>query len=347
MHIPDYVSNNSNLSANAKVLYGYILANCEENVCIKDNTYFSALMNGVADRTIRNYLKELKTAGLIEQINYGRVKNAIFVLHDDSSSQKIDISSLSNILCSTLEKFFQDAEKAEQFMKILNPILSITDELNNLVLVSKEDKNIYNNSARVRERVDSSQQIASVSTNVNKFSNYETAGSAERVKEFNYNDRLSYTNVLFDEFFTTVPQSYMQGQLYNAGLEVVDNMIEAFNQAQTKRGFIFDARRYDKNRLLDAYFNITSQEFWRVVQNIAGNDEIKARSPYIMGAILQCGNKPSWKKTYELVKKGYPWDCHVPSSQPLQDIFFISQQRVEQERQRSQFEQEYRRKNTC
>lgn len=340
MQIPDYVVKNNKLSSNAKFLYGLILENSENEICIKDNNFFSSCFYGVTERTIRNYLTELKNEGLIAQINYQRIRNAIFILNKQDLEEVQKIKSLSDFdySLSELENIFRNSENIKENDNEITPILKLFKDIYNLVLVSKENKNyIYKESARACETT------FSTTNSVNKFSSYETAGSQERVREFDYKARCVYTNLLFKDFF----EYHSVGKFYDTALEIVDNMIEVFNQSQTEQGFVFDGIRYNSAKLLDVYMNITQDEFSSIVSSVSFKEDIKTRSPYIIGALFQAGRKLSWKKTNELVKRGCPWDSYVPTNKQYQDIFEVTQKRVLRDKEFNQFKQEFQRKNTC
>ena len=126
MNIPDKVVQNSKLGNSAKYLYGLILENLEDGICLKDNAFFSASLGGVTERTIRNYLSELKKEGLIASISYGKVKNAIFILdkNDIVESEKIKTSSdlIKNV--SLLEKFFSNSAAIKSSAAFLCAVFS-------------------------------------------------------------------------------------------------------------------------------------------------------------------------------------------------------------------------------
>ena len=339
MQIPDYVVKNNKLSDSAKVLYGLILENSQDEICIKDNTFFSIQLGNVAERTVRRYLTELKNEGLIAQMNYQRIRNAIFILNkqDLNDVQKIKSIADFEISLSNLDKFVQNIDNFNSNEELMNPILSLFKDLYNLVLVSKENKNYINKSARTRETT------FSKTNNVNKFSSYDNAGDNARVRTFDYKARNVYTNLLFKEFFSRL----QAGPHYDVGIEIVDNMIEAFNQSQTEQGFVFNGVTYNSDKLLDIYLNITQDEFSKIVFSVYRNDEIKARSPYIMGSVINVGKALNWKKSYELVRQGCPWDYYVPERKEFKDLLFSVQQRVERERENQQLLREYQKTNSC
>lgn len=327
LFIPDHVSK-LNISDSAKMMYGLILQSAEDGVCQKDDMYFSSQLNNVSNRTLERYKKELINANLIALINFKNIKKAIFVVNKDDLKNE-DYAN-QDILASVFDKFVKNQDKSVQNNTDNNPILNILVNLINLVLVSYKYKNInINKNTHARE-------TAFEDDNTNKFRTYQRAGTPTRVREFSGNDRRDYTNTLFKEYF----DYYDSGNFYNSALEVVDNMIEAYNEAETERGFIFDGKKYTKSLLNDIYLNITDSEFQSIVAQVTTKVDIKTRSPYIMGAIMQAGKKISWKKTDELVRKGFPWNVYTPESKLLSNIVFKAQQRIEREQRFLKYKKE-------
>ncbi len=340
MVIPDYIAKNSNLSVNAKFLYALILEHQENGVCIENNTFFACCIGkGVSERTIRNYIKELKDNGLIFIGRYKQVRNAIFVLNTQdyvqNESQKIDNLRDCLKIFPNLEKFFQNAENLDKNTPINTPDTNYTKGLYKaLVLVSKENKNnnILSKSARVREEIDNS----------TIFNSYERLKESERAPLYDDKSRAHYTNVLFREFFKWNPE----GRFHKAGLEIVDTIIEAIKQSNSLLGLKFDFVTYDKdNPFSDLVLNITENEFASIVNSITLRQDIKNRPSYIIGAIVQAGTTINWKKADELVRKGWPWSDWVPKDKNLLNIINATQERVEKEKQYLQFKQEFENKN--
>lgn len=339
MFIPERVEKNYNLSPNEKYLYGLILQNTEtDGICYCSNPYqfFAASFGrntGVSERTVRRYIKNLANERLIGFTNNLKVKNAIYVVHEEDL-QHSDIQNLKKNkavadIVSTIDKFVKNFDKTTQNESVDTPILNLILNLFNLVLVSKENKNILNNSAGAR--------VNSVSKNLNKFANYEQAGKPERVRHFDFESRKPYMQVLFKDFF----QYHPAGPTFDDGKVVIDTMLEAYNQSKTTRGFVFNHKTYHESDMLDLYFNITPEEFGSIVNNVTYKADIRARSCYIMGAILQAGSKVEWKKTSQLVSAGYPWDTFVPGQQPLKNIVFNTQQRLQREKEQQAVAKEF------
>ncbi len=329
MFIPESVEKNYNLSPNEKFLYGLILQSSDSTgICTETNSFFAANLGGnfgVSERTIRNYLKKLKDEALITVASFGKIKNAIFVVNrehlNELTAQKNKSITLDGKLEHILEKFFQQVENKGKETTSDNPILSLIYDLFNLVLVSKENKNILNNSAGAR--------VDSVNKNLNRFANYQEAGKPERVKKFDFESRKPYMQILFKDFF----EFWKGSTFYEDGKVVIDTMLEAYEQSKTQRGFVFNLKTYRPADLIDLYFNITPQEFKSIVNNVHFAEIEKSKSCYIMGAIIQAGSAVTWKKTMELVSAGYPWDSYVPGQKPLQDIVFGVQNLVKREQQ--------------
>ncbi len=335
MLIPDYIAKNSNLSINAKFLYALILEHQNNGVCIEDNTFFACCFGkGVSERTIRNYLKELKDNSLIFVGKFKQAKNAIFVLNStdyvQNEPQKIgDLSEkLKNV--QLLEKFFQNTEKECKNTALCTTNTDYTKGLCNKALVLVSNKNKNNNillNTRAREEID----------NPTIFSNYERLKESERAPLYDDKSRAHYTNMLFREFF----KWNTAGRFYNAGLEIVDTIIEAVKQSNSLLGFKFDFITYDKaNPFSDLVLNITENEFASIVNSVVLKKDIKNRPSYIIGAIVQAGTKIDWKKADELVRKGWPWTEWVPANKTLSNIIYTTQERVNKEKQYFKFKQE-------
>lgn len=337
MFIPESVEKNYNLSPNEKYLFGLILQNVDNNgICDKPNSFFASFFGnnfGVTERTIRNYLNKLKAECLISISDIGKLKKAIIVvnpvMYKKNTTEKNMENQVVAEIVSKLEKFFQNLENKPQNKQFSDPILSIIYDLFNLVLVSKENKNIYNNSACAR--------VNSVSNNLNTFANYESAGKPDRVPYFDFETRKPFTHVLFKDFF----EFQTSGQFFETGKEVVDVMLTAYEKSKTKEGFKFNHKTWHKNDMLDLFYNITSDEFASIVSNATLKEDIHARNCYIIGAVIHAGTKIDWKKTNKLVSQGYPWDCFVPGQKMLHEIVVKTQQRIQREKQNLQFAKEF------
>ncbi len=339
MVIPDYIVRNNNLSLNAKFLYALILENQNNGVCIENNTFFACRLDkGVTERTVRTYIKELKDNGIIFVGRYKQAKNAIFVINTQdyvqNTVQKITKVDEGQTNVQELEKIFHFAEINGQNTLNSTPNINYTKGLYTLVLVSKENKNnnYISKSARVREEID----------NYTIFSNYDRLKESERAPIYDDKSRAHYTNLLFREFF----KWNTSGKLHNAGIEIVDTIIEALKQSNSLLGFKYDMVTYDKNNpFSDLVLNLTENEFTSIASSIAFRDDINNRPAYIIGAIVQAGTKINWKKADELVRKGWPWSDWTPTDKTLSNVFFATQHRVEKEKQYLQFKQEFENKN--
>lgn len=339
MFIPESVESNQNLSPDEKYLYGLILNNVEtDGICYHVNPYqffatATGRLTGKSERTVRRYVKNLEKEGLIGFVSNSKIKNAIYVVnesdykHEDNNFLKSN--KVSTEIVAIIDKFVKECDKITEDSEDLNPILKLIYGICNLVLVSNENKNINNNSAGAR--------VHSVSNNLNKFANYEQAGKQDRVRYFDFETRKPYMQVLFGDFFAY----HSSGSLYEEGKVVVDTMLEAYEQSRTERGFIFNHKTYKAQDLLGLYLNITTEEFASIINNVANNKEIYAKSCYIMGAIIQAGERVNWKKTSHLVSRGYPWDTFVPGQNPLRDVVIKTQQRIEREKSYQEFAKEY------
>lgn len=337
MIIPNEVAINYNLSSNEKFLYGLILENTESDtyICCKTNAFFASHFGnfGVTERTIRNYICKLKKEGLIGMGNIGKIKNAIFIIHKDHFDLVQSLKNKNNKdfiqVDKILEKFFQHAEnipKDEEHNDSIINLLTYIVDLFNQVLVSNESKNYINNSASARVDVKN--------PTVNKFSDYETAGKPERARFFDYKVRSPYINVLYRDFFTC----NKTGRNYELGKEIIDNMIEAYEKSKTNEGFIFNHKKFKPDDLIDCYFNITNDEFTTIVNSLSCKKDIRNRSPYILGAIIQRGTHYNWKKTNILVKQGYPWNVWVPGyDKELSNIVFDVQKKIQREKDLNEF----------
>lgn len=344
MFIPERVEKNYNLSPNEKYLYGLILQNTEtDGICYSVNPYqFFATSfgrnTGVSERTVRRYIKNLANERLIGFTNNSKAKNAIYVVHEEdlkqSDVQNLKTNKVMEDIVSVFDKFVKNCDKTPQKESVNNPILSLIYDLFNLVLVSQENKNILNNNACARV---SNVGVNSASKNLNKFANYQEAGKPERVRNFDFESRKPYMQILFNDFF-----EFRKGSiLYEEGKMVIDTMLEAYEQSKTQRGFVFNLKTYRPSDLVDIYFNITPEEFDSIVRNVHCAEIIKSKSCYIMGAIIQAGSAVTWKKTMELVSAGYPWDTFVPGQKPLKDIVFSVQEMVKYEKQKQSVAKEF------
>lgn len=306
MNIPNSVQENNHLSINAKYLYGIMVDNIENGFCLKDNAFFASKL-GCSERSIYRFLKELEKEGLISFVPYGRLKNAIYinslaqevVEKEEKEEEKLEIIHFDAFSDKICDKFGKNFDNHVTNSKFDNNQTYILDDNNNLVLVSKENKNInINNSARACA-------CESIFSNKsNRFTNFDTLSSNERVRCFSQNERRQYTDVLFKDFF----KYYPSGKIFDVGIEIVDTMIEMLNQSSTERGLVFQLKHYTAKRLSDIYLNITNKEFINIVFNVCFKENIENRSAYIAGAILNAGRRISYSKTSELIRKGFPWD---------------------------------------
>ena len=338
MIIPDYIVKNSNLNMNSKFLYALILEHQENGVCIESKTFFACFFGkGVTIRTINNYLKELKDNNIIFIGPYKSVRNAIFILnsmdYSKNEPQKIEDCPIEINNAQNQENIFSLQENTASNGLISTPNTNYTKGLSTLVLVSnKNNKNIYIQSARVREEIDNS----------NIFDSYERLQNSIRAPVYDEKSRAHYTKWLFKDFFSW----HTSGKLYDVGIEIVDTMIEAVKKSNLLLGFKFDYITYNKNNpFSDLILNITESEFASIVDSVAFKEDIENRPAYIIGAIVQAGKKISWKKADELVRKGWPWSDWTPSGKYLSNTIFVTQQRIEKEKQYLHFKQEFENKN--
>ena len=101
-----------------------------------------------------------------------------------------------------------------------------------------------------------------------------------RVRERTAAERKEFlTN--FKEFF-----SYHQtGRFAEVGYEILDTLIEAYEQAQTSSGLTFKQKKYNAKTFYPV-FEISEKSFESIVTQLAFNSEIENRPAYILGAAI-------------------------------------------------------------
>ena len=166
-----------------------------------------------------------------------------------------------------LEEPNQNLEKPRETQENLeepNPNLNVNDNVN---VNSKLINNIYNNlnactGARVRER-----------------------------KDFERQPIIDY----FSSFF-----GLYRGKYYDAGLEIVDCILEALDVAHySSNGLVFKGKRYNSEEFVSIIAKITNEEFGRIVNQLVFNGVIESRHWYILGCLIKACNTPSEREDYE------------------------------------------------
>ena len=331
---------NNNLSSDAKVLYGLIMQYQEDGVCYETNEFFARFfINSKSEhasvRTIQNYKQELKKENLIVQFKKG-TKIGLWIVNSNDcvneEAEKIGAKTDCVKLCLDHENIFTPHENKQQKLEENAQNANYTKCFKHLVLVSKENKNYNNISARThthaREEVD----------NPSIFANYDSLHRCNKVPAHTESDRKPYT-LLFKSFF----EYYTQGPLHDAAIEIIDTMIEAVKGCNYKQGFRFNYIEYNKqNPVEDIILNLTEKEFAEIVATVGFKQDIENRAAYIFGAIVQCGRTLTWKKVDTLVRKGWPWSEWVPTqtNKKLANLVFNVQRSVEIEKRNLQLKQD-------
>ncbi len=166
-----------------------------------------------------------------------------------------------------LEEPNRNLEKPRETQENLeepNPNLNVNDNVN---VNSKLINNIYNNlnactGARVRER-----------------------------KDFERQPLLDY----FSSFF-----GLYHGKYYDAGLEIVDCILEALDVAHySSNGLVFKGKQYSFDDLLSVIAKVTDEEFGKIVNQLVFNEVIESRAWYTLGCVFKASKAPTTREVKE------------------------------------------------
>ena len=165
--------------------------------------------------------------------------------------------------CKSAEETQKTAEETQKTAEELNKEKKTKQNKKDSKLIN----NIYNNlnactGARVRER-----------------------------KDFERQPIIDY----FSSFF-----GLYRGKYYDAGLEIVDCILEALDVAHySSNGLVFKGKRYNSEEFVSIIAKITNEEFGRIVNQLVFNGVIESRHWYILGCLIKACNTPSEREDYE------------------------------------------------
>ncbi len=332
MTIPDYILQIQTLSSNEKLLYGLILTYQDNGLCEKGNEFFASKLN-VGVRSIQMYLNHMTKLGFIATKNYGKVKNAIFIInHNDWQSSATTIEdTVSKILNNqACEKYFAENEKNFAYNEntCANAVNFRENDryVSNSLVSNNKNINIKSACVRVRENVDNS----------TIFSSYEILSNTIQAPQHTQKERAPYL-YLFENV-------YKQNSYFKRFIdEIVDTVIEADNQSRLSTGLRFRCLKFDNNNpFSDVLLNITDEELQGILSNIVNKyDSLKNRPAYILSAIINAGSTITPKKIWKLVGKGSPWCIWTPRNQYLSQIVVSAQNYYEHEKQNLKLKADY------
>ena len=156
--------------------------------------------------------------------------------------------------CKSAEETQKTAEETQKTAEELNKEKKTKQNKKDSKLINK---NIYNNlnactGARVRER-----------------------------KDFERQPIIDYFSSFFDLY---------RGKYYDAGLEIVDCILEALEMAS--EGLTFKGQRYTVESLLNIIARIDSEQLGKIVNQLVFNGVIESRAWYILGCLIKAGSAP-------------------------------------------------------
>lgn len=134
---------------------------------------------------------------------------------------------------------------------------------------------------------------------INYFESYDITHACVRVSEKSQEERQPYLNY-YKEFFDWQFGDTIWRKL---GLEIIDTMIEAKEQAQTEEGLKFNQKRYLFINICQMFAKVDCDHFRSIITQLRFNEEIKNRPTYILGCIEKASCDTFNKTTQEEMKK--------------------------------------------
>lgn len=135
-----------------------------------------------------------------------------------------------------------------------------------------------------------------VSSKENIFNNYDACAHA-RVSEKSETERKPFKDLYSEVFEYGLTDNFLK-----PANEVIDTMIEAFNQATTPAGLKFNQKTYSASKLIDEFIGIDADSFRSIVTQLRFNEEIDNRALYILGCIVKA-SKPANNNSPDKVEK--------------------------------------------
>ena len=139
-------------------------------------------------------------------------------------------------------------------------------------------------------------------TKKNIFSDYARTHACERVPIKTQNERQPFID-FFDKYF----KYCFNEELKSSAYEVIDTILEAFYQANTKECLKYSQKVIDNKSFCKTLVNLDSDKFEDIVSQVTFNATIRNRPSYILSCILEAGNTPTSQnnsmKTKELLTK--------------------------------------------
>ncbi|MBQ8424437.1 MAG: hypothetical protein IJX17_08945 [Clostridia bacterium] len=134
---------------------------------------------------------------------------------------------------------------------------------------------------------------------INCFESYDITHTCARVPEKSQEERWPYLSY-YKEFFDWQFGDTIWRQL---GLEIVDTMVEAKQQAETEEGLKFNQKRYFLYDICQMFAKVDCDHFRSIITQLRFNDEIRNRPTYILGCLERASCDKFNKTTQEEMKK--------------------------------------------
>lgn len=173
----------------------------------------------------------------------------------------------------------------EPYDRINQPKNEDTTVLNEDTTVSDEGINKYNNIIN--------KQTSLVSLKENIFNNYNNTAC---VREKSPTEREP-----FKKFFKETFDYCFSDKFLKSSNEIIDIMIEAFNQSKTHNGLKFNQTIYNSDSILEVFAKIDSDKFNKIVNQITFNENIENRAVYILGSLIKASSQPKCTNTNEQI----------------------------------------------
>jgi len=120
-----------------------------------------------------------------------------------------------------------------------------------------------------------------INNNKNAYACYARTQECERVPEKSESERRPYLKK-YENFF----EWCFSDKYRNAGLEIIDAMIEARAQADTEQGLVFNQNRLYADVIDKCFSKIGDVEFQKIAQQLAQKEDIQNRPAYTLGCLL-------------------------------------------------------------
>lgn len=155
----------------------------------------------------------------------------------------------------------------------------------------KKNLNVY-----VNDNVNVYDNIIYISKQINKnIYNYlgiYTGARARARKDIERRPIIDYFSTFFDLY---------RGKFYEAGIEIVDCMLEALDMAYfSEKGLTYKGKRYKAEEFLTLLARIDTKEFCKIVNQLVFNETIESRAWYTLGCILKTNSAPTTREFYEV-----------------------------------------------